>query len=152
MLLLCAPSQRTVCPHLAFHCARTPVCFTAATCLLPNVQVLFFHRPSRALFVTDLYWNYPASGLPRGSWAWKQGMDRVYLPFYRCFMITDRERFTQQVERVLSWDFTVLVPCHGSVVFEGAKEALREHLLGRKAMGVWAAVDEWKERVMERSG
>ena len=54
-------------------------------------------------------------------------MNRVYLPFYRCFMITDRKSFTQQVEQVLLWDFTVRVLCHSFVVFEEAKEALREH-------------------------
>ena len=48
-------------------------------------QVVFFHRPSRMLITTDLFWDYPGHGVPWGTKAWKFGMDRVYAPFYnRC--------------------------------------------------------------------
>ena len=48
------------------------------------------HKPSGTLIATDLVWNYPGSGTPRGTQAWKFGMDRVYLPFYKSFMIKDK--------------------------------------------------------------
>ena len=57
-------------------------------CKLP--QVVFVHKPSGTLIATDLVWNYPGSGTPRGTKAWKFGMDRVYLPFYKKFMIKDK--------------------------------------------------------------
>ena len=50
-----------------------------------HLQVVFFHKPSRLLITTDLFWDYPGHGVPWGTKAWKFGMDRVYAPFYnRC--------------------------------------------------------------------
>ena len=68
-------------------------------------QVLFCHRPSRSLFVTDLWWNYPSaamadaamlggaakgaedgSAVPASARLWKFGMDQIYKPFYNSFM------------------------------------------------------------------
>ena len=34
-------------------------------------EVLSFHKPSRTLFVTDLFWNYGTDGLEAGSRCWK---------------------------------------------------------------------------------
>ena len=53
-------------------------------------QVVFVHTPSRTLIATDLIWNYPGSGTPKGTQAWKFGMDRVYRPFYNNLMIKDK--------------------------------------------------------------
>ena len=60
----------------------------AAWCL----QVVFLHKPSRFIIVSDLYWNYDdrASNLAFGTQAWKFGMDRIYKPFYRRFMIREK--------------------------------------------------------------
>lgn len=55
-----------------------------------GMQVVFVHKPSGTLIATDLIWNYPGSGTPKGTQAWKFGMDRVYLPFYKRFMIKDK--------------------------------------------------------------
>lgn len=30
-------------------------------------EVIFYHRPSKALLTTDIYWNYPESSLPNHS-------------------------------------------------------------------------------------
>lgn len=49
------------------------------------VQVVFFHKPSKMLITTDLFWDYPSKNVPFGTKAWKFGMDQIYLPFYnRC--------------------------------------------------------------------
>lgn len=46
-------------------------------------EVVFFHKPSKILITTDLFWDYPAcAGIPWGTKLWKFGMDRIYLPFY----------------------------------------------------------------------
>lgn len=55
-------------------------------------QVIFFHKPSRFLIVTDLFWNYPQRGTQFGTQAWKLGMDRIYGPFYRSFMIREKRK------------------------------------------------------------
>ena len=54
------------------------------------LQVVFVHKPSGTLIAADLIWDYPGSGTPKGTQAWKFGMDRVYLPFYKRFMIKDK--------------------------------------------------------------
>ncbi|CAM9695402.1 unnamed protein product, partial [Phaeothamnion confervicola] len=98
-------------------------------------EVVFYHRPSQCLFVSDVYWNYPAevSGepVPKGTRLWKFGMDQVYLPFYKRLMVSDRSKYEKCVETVLAWDFETLVPCHGLVIrgSDAAHAALREHLL-----------------------
>jgi len=43
---------------------------------LPPTQVVFLHRPTGTLIVTDVFWNYPEA-VPFGTRAWKFGMDRV---------------------------------------------------------------------------
>ena len=53
-------------------------------------QVVFVHKSSGTLIATDLIWNYPGSGTPKGTQAWKFGMDRVYRPFYNNLMIKDK--------------------------------------------------------------
>jgi hypothetical protein len=51
---------------------------------------VFVHIPTGTLVATDLLWNYPSTGTPRNVQLWKFGMDRVYLPFYKRFMIADK--------------------------------------------------------------
>ena len=48
--------------------------------------MVFFHKPSKILITTDLFWDYPGgAGIPFGTKLWKFGMDHIYLPFYnRC--------------------------------------------------------------------
>uniref|UniRef100_A0A061S1Y5 Uncharacterized protein n=1 Tax=Tetraselmis sp. GSL018 TaxID=582737 RepID=A0A061S1Y5_9CHLO len=56
-------------------------------------------------------------------------MDRVYLPFYRQFMIKDRAAFDASARTLLEeWEWDRLLPCHGSFVPEGGKALLRAHL------------------------
>ena len=101
-------------------------------------EVLFHHAPSGCVMVTDLFWNYPADAdevgweggdVPLGTKAWKFGMDKVYLPFYRRFMVTRPDVFRAATARVLAWDFRAVLPCHGRYVDQGAREILREHLV-----------------------
>lgn len=66
--------------------SEATLCKSALTVL----QVVFVHKPSGTLIATDLIWNYPGSGTPKGTQAWKFGMDRVYRPFYNNLMIKDR--------------------------------------------------------------
>jgi hypothetical protein len=79
-------------------------------------ELLFFHAPSGAALTTDFWWNYPREGLPAGSRAWKAGMDVLYGPFYRRFMIADRAGAAAAAARVAAWPVQLLVPCHGGVV------------------------------------
>eukprot|EP01023_Acetabularia_acetabulum_P054893 TRINITY_DN6259_c0_g1_i1.p1 TRINITY_DN6259_c0_g1~~TRINITY_DN6259_c0_g1_i1.p1 ORF type:complete len:258 (+),score=19.31 TRINITY_DN6259_c0_g1_i1:125-898(+) len=90
-------------------------------------EVVFVHGPSRALIVSDLYWNYPKD-LTDGEWLWKQGMDYLYAPFYRNFMIKDREVYKSTIGRLYELDWDSIVPCHGDIVESNGKQVLKQHL------------------------
>lgn len=113
-----------------FDCEETPIVGGAFF-----NEVVFHHIPSETLFLTDIFWNYPSgvvdgARVPPGTAAWKFLMDRVYLPLYLNAMVTDKERFLQISKRVCEeWDWSTLVPCHGTVERgEKARTMLREHL------------------------
>lgn len=114
-------------------------------------EVIFYHRPSKTLITTDLYWNYPQdSGIPNdhlggsewelaprvdsipiGSKLWKRGMDKVYLPFFKTFMIKNRSRYDEIVKVILEeWEIETIVPAHGDIIRgkELCKSILRQHL------------------------
>lgn len=100
-------------------------------------EVIFFHQPSKALLTTDLFWNYPKSGIPNdefgrndawdlapvidevpfGSRAWKFGMDKVYYPFYNNLMVTDKQEYRHLANHIVNvWQPELVVPAHGDVL------------------------------------
>ena len=99
-------------------------------------EVVFYHKPTKSLMVTDVFWNYPGGAtidgidVPLGTKAWKFGMDKVYAPFYRKIMIVDEAKYAETVRLVTeTWAWDIVVPCHGPIVRGGiAREAVREHL------------------------
>ncbi|KAL3938949.1 MAG: hypothetical protein SGBAC_006231 [Bacillariaceae sp.] len=114
-------------------------------------EVIFFHKPSKALIVTDVYWNYPTSdgvpnshlggkewelapsveSIPFGSKLWKFGMDKVYLPFYKKFMINDERKYSDVSKIILDeWEIETLIPAHGDVLRgkDIVREVLKSHL------------------------
>lgn len=101
-------------------------------------ETVFVHKPSRVLFVTDLFWNYPETDvgegearvqIPLGTKAWKFGMDRVYLPFYRKAMVRDAKAFAAKRDALLRTAFDAVLPCHGEVVPSGGAKVIAEHLV-----------------------
>lgn len=92
-------------------------------------EVVFFHRPSRVLFVSDLWWNYPSGpDVPAGTRRWKWAMDKVYRPFYNRAMRI-QPQFDDEVWATISqWDFEIIAPCHGEPIGADAKRTLAEHL------------------------
>lgn len=101
-------------------------------------ETVFVHKKSRVLFVTDLFWNYPETDvgevdarvqIPLGTKAWKFGMDRVYLPFYRKAMVRDAKAFAARRDATLQTAFDKVLPCHGEVVLSGGAKVIAEHLV-----------------------
>jgi hypothetical protein len=114
-------------------------------------EVIFYHVPSKTLMTTDLYWNYPTSdgvpnshlggsewelapsveSVPFGSQLWKKGMDKVYLPFYKNFMVKDRSKYDEMSKILLDkWGADTVIPAHGDII-RGAdlvQSVLRDHL------------------------
>ena len=115
------------CVH--FNCEKNP--FTGKAFFN---EIVFFYRPTKTMFCSDVFWNYPSSSLPNhqkemqirgeevevpfGTRAWKFGMDALYLPFYKNFMTLGlRTEFIAATEQVLSWDIEMIVPCHGDIIY-----------------------------------
>jgi len=99
-------------------------------------EVVFCHRPSKTLIVTDLWWNYPANGqettpavtqVPLSSRLWKAGMDVIYRPVYNNLMDADGSR-ERSYSAILGWDWNYIAPCHGEPAAVDAKAVLRRHL------------------------
>ncbi|NOK01836.1 MULTISPECIES: DUF4336 domain-containing protein [Myxococcus] len=95
---------------------------------MPKVdELLFFHRPSQTLFVTDLAFNVHRTG----SW-----FTRMYLKLSGAWqrlaptmlvrsVIKDREAVRASLARAQAWDVERVVVCHGDVVEQGGREAVR---------------------------
>lgn len=98
---------------------------------MPRVnEVVFCHRPSRTLIVTDLIFNLG----PDMPW-----LSRVLLRINDCYCkaatsrllrsaIADRGALKTSVERVLSWDFERVVLSHGRNLETAGKETIRDAL------------------------
>lgn len=96
---------------------------------MPRVnEVVFLHRASRTLILTDLAFNL-GPNMPL--------LSRVLLRIngcYNCFAVSrllrttikDRAALRGSLDRILAWDFDRLVLSHGRIVDHGAKELLRE--------------------------
>lgn len=90
-------------------------------------EVVFLHRKSRSLVVSDTAHNF-GDGAPAGTrfffsllGGWRGFrttlMDRA--------VVKDRAAARASLERVLAWDFDRIVVCHGAVLESGGKDALR---------------------------
>lgn len=96
---------------------------------MPRVnEVVFLHRSSRTLLLTDLAFNLGAD-LPF--------LSRVLLRINGCYdrfacsrllrsTIRDRAAVRASINRILAWDFDRIIVSHGRVVASGGKDLLRE--------------------------
>ncbi|CAG9947899.1 unnamed protein product [Clonostachys rosea f. rosea IK726] len=97
-----------------------------------NKEIVFLYKPEKVLIEADLLFNMPApskaerkegflgklfEGLqnPHGDNKW---MKR----FNWHVAAKDRASFNESVKAIGKWDFVKLIPCHGDVVEENAKE------------------------------
>jgi hypothetical protein len=94
----------------------------------PSVnEVVFFHRRSRSLIVTDLAFNFSGRGpLLLRLFLWINAASGQ-LAFGRLIkiMFRDLELARESIERIFSWDFERVILCHGEVVETGGREKLR---------------------------
>jgi Domain of unknown function (DUF4336) len=89
-------------------------------------EVVFFHRGSKSLLLTDLAFNFAS----HGHW-WT----RTYLGLMDGFgfgpsrvmraCIRDEKAARASIDRVLEWDFDRVILPHGDVLEHGGREALR---------------------------
>ncbi len=90
-------------------------------------EVIFLHRATRTLIVTDLVFNvYEADGvlapvLMRLNGMWKRfGPSRAL----RVMMSRNRERAKEDLKRIQQWNYDRVIMAHGRVLESGGREAM----------------------------
>lgn len=118
---ICPPEWQDQLQMCFADCERTPVIGTPFF-----NEVVFYHRKSETLMTTDIFWSYP-NDLPSGSKLWKFLMDKIYLPFYRRFMVRNKASLEQVLDTVAEWQPKGLLPCHGIYQASGTSDTFAEH-------------------------
>lgn len=112
-----------------------------------NSDVAIYHKPSRTLLVADIIFNighdhleqfseetgYAADFYPHTLWSF---LTRYFQPYSKVgnFIVNKRllrEGCDEGLRLIHEWDFKRIVPCHGDVIEEGAKEAF-ESVFGHR--------------------
>ena len=91
-------------------------------------EVVFLHRPTRTLVLTDLAFNVPAGGTSGARvFLWLVGAGGRFGPhrMVRAF-IRDRRAARESVDHVLRWDFDRVIVSHGEVLETGGRGRLAE--------------------------
>lgn len=91
-------------------------------------EFVFLHRPSRTLLLTDLAFNIhdSSSWVTRTYLKLNGAYGRLAPTWLIKFLAKDRAALRAWRDRVLSWDFDRVVPCHGQVLETGGRDALRD--------------------------
>ncbi len=87
-------------------------------------EVVFFHRTSRTLMLTDLAFNVAADQTAGARlFHWVVGSAGRFGPHRLVrFFIRDRKAARASVERILQWDFDRITVTHGEVLERGGRE------------------------------
>ncbi len=95
-------------------------------------EVVFFHRPSATLILTDLAFNVP-KGKPNGArlFHWLVGATGRFGP-HRIVRKTIRDRAAARasVDRMLAWPFDRVIVSHGEVLETGGHAKLEQAFAG----------------------
>jgi len=89
-------------------------------------EVVFFHRASATLLVSDLAFHVgPESPtLTRAAFRLMGAYGRLTPTLLERLLVRDREGFRRALERVLQWPFERVVVAHGSVKEHGGRDEL----------------------------
>jgi len=102
-----------------------------------NKELVFFYKPDKTLIEADLMFNLPATeqysrtkesptdGIltklfvklqsTHGTAVWQKRF------LWYAASSSDRNAFNKSVQRINSWDFEKIIPCHGDVIEKDAK-------------------------------
>jgi len=89
-------------------------------------EVVFFHKPSRTLILTDTAFNVGPEAVPATRFFFKLNgvYDRVSPTILEKMLIRDRTAFRAGMERILAWPFERIIVGHGAVKESGGREEL----------------------------
>lgn len=90
-------------------------------------EVVFFHKPTRTLLVSDLFFNivHPANFATKVLLTFAGTRGKLAKSRVWSMMMDDKAAFEASVRKVLAWDFDKLVMAHGDVVDKNAGEKAR---------------------------
>ena len=94
-------------------------------------EVVFCHRASRTLLLTDLAFNFVECAHTPTRW-WLRamgGLGRFGPPRHVRWLIRDRKSARRSADVILGWDIERIVVTHGIVLSQSAKRVLRESFL-----------------------
>jgi hypothetical protein len=91
-------------------------------------EVVFLHRPTRTLLLTDLAFNIrgPVNRLTRAYLRIGGCHGRLATTLIMRLVVRDKKAARESLERICQWDFDRIVVCHGDVLEHGGPGALRE--------------------------
>lgn len=102
----------------------------------PINEVVFYHRPSRTLIITDIAFHFG----PDSAWEMRLisrligGYQTLQPTYLERWASPDRPRIERSIRGVLAWDFDRVVLAHGSILETGGKAMLQagyEWFLGK---------------------
>jgi hypothetical protein len=116
----------------------------------PNKELVFFYKPDKTLIEADYLFNLPAteqysktgqsanSGFFTKLFGSSQSTQGAALAqkriIWNVMSRRDRAGFSKSTERIDSWDFEKIIPCHGDTIEQDAKGIFRKvfewHLAG----------------------
>ncbi|WYZ39109.1 hypothetical protein EsH8_III_001023 [Colletotrichum jinshuiense] len=120
-----------------------------------NKELVFYYKPERVLIQADLLFNLPAreqySKAPEGERDTSAGFgnklfgglqttegDLKWVRRFQWYVMSSKDRpsFNESIQRIDTWDFDTIVPCHGDTIQGDGKERFRNvfewHLAGHK--------------------
>ena len=113
----------------AGSCARDGGIFAGSYACVGGVsEVVFLHRPSRTLILTDLAFNMVRLDGPYQRAAWRLfGVPASFGPSRtaRLFLLRDRTVVNRFVEQVSAWRFDRMIVTHGEIVEQDATAEFR---------------------------
>lgn len=91
-------------------------------------EVVFFHRPSQTLILTDIAFNVGPEAAPATRFFFKLNgiFDRLSPTVLEKLLIRDRAAFRAGLEQILEWPFERVIVTHGAVKESGGREQLRQ--------------------------
>lgn len=98
-------------------------------------EVVFFHRPSRTLLVTDLVFNVqrPANAATACVLTLTGTRGRLAKSRIWSLLTKDHAALSSSLARVLAWDFTQVLMAHGDPLLEDAHAAMARVLAPARA-------------------
>lgn len=91
-------------------------------------EVVFYHRPSQTLLLTDLGFQITASSpwLTRMLARFGGVYQKLGLPLDLRLLIRNRSDVRQSIQTILRWDIQQITLCHGDIVTSQAKQKLTQ--------------------------